>query len=47
MIALTRLAEKVRIVRVPSLGLSYDEASYYGWRHCLHVAWWLIFWGKP
>lgn len=34
------------ILRVPSWGLSLDEARYYGWRWGLHVGPWLVFFWK-
>lgn len=33
----------MQIVRVPHWGISVNEASYYGWRWCLHVGPWLLF----
>lgn len=31
------------VVRVPGWSLSLHEARYYGWRWCLHVGPWLVF----
>ncbi len=36
----------MQILHLSTLGLSYHPAAYYGWRHALHVGWWLVFWGK-
>lgn len=36
----------MRVVKVLPFGLSYGGAAFYGWRHCLHVGWWQIFWGQ-
>lgn len=42
-----RLTEDHRaVVRVPSWGLEYGEAKFYGWHHFLHIGPWLIFWGR-
>jgi hypothetical protein len=36
----------MRVLRLPVFGwLEYTEARYYGWRHCLHVGYWLLCWG--
>lgn len=32
-------------VRVPGFGLSYCEARWYGWRHCIHIGRWIVFFG--
>lgn len=40
------MAERERFavaVRVPGFGLNYSEARYYGWRHCIHIGWWMVF----
>jgi hypothetical protein len=34
------------IVRVPGWGLSINDGRYYGWRWCLHVGPWLVFFGQ-
>lgn len=35
------------IVRVPDWGLElHTDASYYGWRWCLHAGPWLVFMGS-
>lgn len=35
----------MQIMRV-GFGFTYLPARYWGWRHCLHVGWWLILWGQ-
>jgi len=38
----------MNIVRVLPWGFSYSEAAYYGYRHCVHIGPWLIFfWEMP
>ena len=34
------------IVRVPSWRLEVVTADYYGWRYCLHIGPWLVFFWK-
>jgi hypothetical protein len=36
----------MNIVRVPGWCLSITEARYYGYRSCLHIGPWLIFFGR-
>ncbi len=35
-----------QFARVPGWGLSISEARYYGWRWCLHIGPWLVFFGQ-
>lgn len=41
------MADRRRFVaaRVPGFGLSYSEASYYGWKHSIQIGWWVVFFG--
>jgi len=34
------------IVRVPDWGFSIGGARFHGWRWCVHIGPWLIFWGR-
>lgn len=37
------MGEWIQPVRVPGWGFDLGEARYYGWRWCLHIGPWLLF----